>query len=281
LIEVKAMQAGEMLFDSFRIPHSEIRNPIHDPEVSEMHKSTILFLPVLLVVFLVGTGHAQNPAQQPQVVPCPQVNVQLQAPPQIRDGQPVTFTANIAGGDPKIVPTVLWNVSAGVISRGQSTRTIVVDSTGAGAAPEREIKADVWVGGYAPECPSQASASVSVIGPAVKFGEFGVVPDEILTRNLKALADFLSRSPDNLRLIVYSGRNSERGFASNWVKRITAELVADGVPLRRISATDGGYREEPLFDFWIVPLGADQPRPTPTIDRREITTPKSPTRKKP
>jgi len=257
-----------------------------------MPKSTILFLSVLLVVFLIGTVRAQKPIpsqpsppapkqQQPQVFPCPQLNVQLQAPQQIRDGQPVTFTANIAGGDPHIVPTILWDVSAGIISNGQSSRTIVVDSTGAGAAPQREIKADVWVGGYAPECLLQASATVRVIGPAVKFGEFSVVPDEIVTRNLKTLANFLSGSPDSLWLIVYSGRNSERGFASNWVKRLKTELAANGVSLQRITAIDGGYREEPLFDFWMVPPGADAPRPAPTIDRREITAPKPATPKKP
>ena len=255
-----------------------------------MPKSTILFLSVLLVVFLVSTGRAQKPVppqppapnpQQPQVFPCPQLNVQTPNSQQIRDGQPVTFIANIAGGDPKIVPTILWDVSAGIISNGQNSRTIVVDTTGAGAAPDREIKAGVWVGGYAPECLLQASATVRVIGPAVKFGEFGVVPDEVVTRNLKTLANFLSQSPDNLWLIVYSGRNSERGFATSWVKRLKAELAANGVSLQRITAIDGGYREEPLFDFWMVPPGADAPRPAPTIDRREITAPKPAKPKKP
>lgn len=214
-------------------------------------------------------------------MPCPQLNVQPQGLRQIRDGQPVAFSANIIGADPKIVPTILWNVSAGLISKGQNTRMIVVDSTGAGATPDREIRADIWVGGYAPECVLQASAVVKVIGPAVKFGAFGVVPDETVTRNLQALANFLSRSPDNLWLLVYTGRNSERGFAFNWAKRLKDGLVENGVSARRITAIDAGYREEPLFDFWIVPLGADPPRPAPTIDRREIAIPKSPTSKKP
>ena len=246
-----------------------------------MPKPIILFLSVLLVAFLVGTGHAQKAVQQPQVFPCPQLSVQPQGPQQIHDGQPFTFTANLSGGDANIVPTIVWNVSAGIISKGQSSRTIIVDSTGAGASTEREIKAEVWVGGYAPECVLQASATVSVIGPAVKYGEFGVVPDEIVTRNLKTIAKFLSQSPDNLWLIVYSGRKSERGFASNWIKRLKAELAANGVTPQRMAAIDGGFREEPLFDFWIVPLGADAPHPAPTIDRREITTPKSPPPKKP
>jgi hypothetical protein len=263
------------------------------PEVSAMHRSIIL-LPILLVVFFIGAVSGQDPLPSPvpqspapkppqeaQAAPCPQLNVQAEAQRQIRDGQPVVFTANIAGGDPKALPTILWNVSAGTISRGQNTRTIVVDSTGAGSTPEREIRADLWVGGYAPECVLQASAVVKVIAPAVKFGEFGVVPDEIVTRNLKALANFLSGSPDDLRLIIYSGRNSERGFAYTWAKRIKAELVGNGVSDQRITVLDGGFREEPLFDFWIVPIGADPPRPSPTIDRREIARPRSPAPKKP
>jgi hypothetical protein len=188
---------------------------------------------------------------------------------------------NIGGGDPKVAPTIIWSLSAGMMKDGQGTRRIAVDSTGAGNSPERVIKADVWVGGYAPECVLQASAAVRIIAPAVKLGEFGEVPDDVLKVHLKTLNDFLSQSPDNLYLIAYAGRKSERGFIFKWVQRIKAELITAGIAPRRIIAMDGGFREEPLFDFWIVPTGADPPRPTPTIDRREIIYPANPQPKKP
>ena len=209
---------------------------------------------------------------EPRVFPCPNVSVQPLNPAQVRAGQPVGFMANIAGGDPKVVPSIVWNISAGTITQGQGSRRIVIDSTGAGDTPDRAVKADVWIGGYAPECVLQGSASIKVIPPAVKFGDFGELPDDKESENLKALANYMSQIPeqDNVWLIVYSGRDSARGYAFTQVKKMKDQLVADGVQPRRIIGVDGGYMEKPLFDFWIVPFGAEPPRPKPTIDRREI-----------
>jgi len=199
----------------------------------------------------------------------------------VRDGQRVNFTTNIAGGDPKVVPTIVWSTSAGAITQGNNTRRIEVDTTGAGASPDREVRADVWVGGYAPECVLQAVGTVKIIAPAAKFGEFGMVDDQTLKSNLDALTTFLTQSPDNLYVIAYAGRNSERGFTYNWLKRMKDALVGAGITPRRISAVDGGFREEPLFDFWIVPIGAEPPRPAPTVNRNEIVYPKTAPVRKP
>ena len=209
---------------------------------------------------------------EPRVYPCPNLSVQPLNPAQVRAGQPIVFMANIAGGDPKIVPAIVWSTSAGTITQGQGSRRIVVDSTGSGDTPDRSIKADVWIGGYAPECVLQGSASTRVIPPAVRFGDFGEMPDAKISENLKALASYIPQIPeqDNVWLIVYSGRDSERGYAFTRIKKIKDELAADGISSRRIIAIDGGYMEKPLFDFWIVPSGAEPPRPKPTIDRREI-----------
>jgi hypothetical protein len=222
-----------------------------------------------------------TPTPEPRNVPCPSIGVQPQSGPQVRDGQKTGFIANIAGGDPKVIPVLLWSTSAGFITQGQGTRRIEVDTTGAGSAPDREIRADIWVGGYAPECQSQASATVKIIAPAAKFGDFGEVAPDVLERNLKALADYMAQSPDNLWLIAYAGRNSERGFTFAWIKRIKDGLIQAGVPPRRIMAIDGGFHEQPLFDFWIVPIGAEPPRPAPTVDRSEIVYPKTAPAKKP
>ena len=193
----------------------------------------------------------------------------------VRDGELIAFSLNIANGDPKVQPTIIWSTSAGTITKGQGGRRIEVDTTGAGSTSDREVRAEAWVGGYAPQCLVQASSSIKIIAPAVKFGEFGVVDDETLERNLDALSKFLSQSPDNLFLIGYAGRNSERGFTADWLRRIKEDLVKDGFSPRRIAASDGGYREEPLFDFWIVPRGAEPPRPKPTLKASDIAQPKA------
>ena len=222
-----------------------------------------------------------TPPPEPKAMPCPNVSVQAQGARNVRDGQNITFGANIAGGDPKAQPTILWSTTAGVIMEGQGTRRIVVDTTGAGDTPDREVKADIWVGGYSADCVLQASSTVKVIGSAKKFGEFGDLPPETVTFHLKTLAEFLSNSPDNLFIIGYAGRKSERGYAGNALRKMRAELTAAGVSPRRINAIDGGFHEEPLFDFWIVPPGAEAPRPAPTVDRKEIVYPRSPPAKRP
>jgi len=224
---------------------------------------------------------APPPPSAPPVAACPQVSIAPASGRTVRDGQPVAFNANIAGGDPKVSPIINWSLSAGTIRDGQGTRRLDVDSTGSGGSADRQITADLWVGGYAAECPQiQASASVKIIPPAAKFGEFGELPPEALSTNLKALAQYLSQSPDNLYLIGYAGRTSERGYASISVRKMKDQLTVEGVATRRIVAMDGGFREQPIFEFWIVPVGAEPPRPTPTVNRNEIVYPRpTPTRK--
>ena len=254
-----------------------------------MQRAVVVFFPVLFLLSLVGTAGAQvafptptptprprpspRPTPEPRAMPCPTVTVQAQANRPIRDGQPVGFVANIRGGDPKVVPLIMWSTAGGAVKDGQNTRTIMVDTTGAGSSYDREVRAEVWVGGYAPECYLQAAGSVKVIPNAEKFGEFGEVDAKTLSDHLDTLAKFLSQSPDNLYLIAYAGRNSERGFTYRWVKQIKDGLIAAGVSPRRIQAIDGGFREEPLFDFWTVPAGSAPPIPEPTVKRSEIVYP--------
>jgi len=261
-----------------------------------MKKAVFVLLPLLVALAYVGAGAQRvrvpfpplNPTPTPtprpspsptpdRVTPCPRITVQPQSAKTVRDGQPVSFGANIAGGDPKVMPTLLWSVNGGYIKEGQGSRQIQVDSTGAGSAQDRELKAEIWVGGYAPECSSlQASASIKIIPPATKFGEFGELPEKSVSENLEALANFLTQSQDNLYLFAYAGRKSDRGFAFNTIRKMKEELISKGIAPRRVIAIDGGFREEPLFDFWIVPQGAEPPRPSPTVNRNEIVYPKPP-----
>ena len=214
-----------------------------------------------------------TPTPEPRALPCPKVTVQAQSAKQVRDGQPVSFGVNIAGGDPKVQPTLLWSTNGGFIKDGQGSRKIDVDTTGAGGLPDGELVADVWVGGYAPECVIQEKAKIKVIAPAAKFGEFGELSPKAVSENLAALANYMSQTQDNIYFFAYAGRKSERGFAGNWLRKMKDELVVAGLAPRRVIAMDGGFREEPAFEFWIVPIGAEPPRPSPTVRRDEIVYP--------
>ena len=249
------------------------------------NKAAVVIFTALFLVSFTATGSAQyvfrtpTPTPTPKPTPkpppavstlCPTINVQAQPGQIVRDGQRMFFTANIAGGDPKVIPVIVWNTTAGTVVQGQNTRRIEVDTAGAGSSSDRELRAEIWVGGYAPECMMQASGMVRIIPPAVKFGEFGEVDEATFKRNLETLSTFLSQTPDSLYLIAYAGRNSDRSFTVTWVRRIRDALTAAGLSPGRLRATDGGLREEPMFEFWTVPSGAVPPQPTPTLKRSDL-----------
>lgn len=203
--------------------------------------------------------------------PCPKLAVKGPGARNVRDGAPVIFSAEIAGGDPSVTPTILWSVTAGVIKSGQGERRIEVDSTGAGAY--RQIDAEIWVGGYAAECATSASAMIRVAPKPNIVDEFGELAPEKEGERISAAARHLAEPGDSLQIIVYSGRTSARGYAAAAQKRMATQLAESELPLNRIRVVDGGYREEPAYELWLVPEGAETPRPTPTIDRKDIAAP--------
>jgi hypothetical protein len=259
-----------------------------------MRKSLFVTTPVLSVLFTFVVFAQDGPPLPPQPVrvesgqgagsgasPCPRIEVQSPAVRGVREGQPVMFIANIAGGDPKATPQIIWSVNGGTIKEGQQTRRIEVDTAGAGAY--REITADIWVGGYSGECQSQASATVRIVPPASKADEFGELAAEKENERLANLATALSQSEDHLYVIVYAGRTSVRGYAVTALRRIRTQLSTSGLDAARIMVIDGGFREQPAYELWVVPQGAEAPKPSPTVDRREIVyrkaTPATPAKK--
>ena len=212
-----------------------------------------------------------------QVSPCPRIEVQSPAGRGggVREGQPVTFAANIAGGDQNVTPQILWTVNNGVIKDGQQTRRIEVDTTGAGST--RELTADIWIGGYSGECQSQASATVKIIPPASKADEFGELDTAKENERLSGVAGILAQTDDNLYIIAYSGRTSPRGHAATALRRIRTQLTTLGVSAGRIGVLDGGFRENAEYELWFFPQGAETPKATPTVDRKDIVYPKAAT----
>jgi len=213
------------------------------------------------------------PAAVNETQACPKIDIQSSSGKVLKDGQQAVFGASIAGGEAHITPTIVWSVSAGSILNGQGTRTINVDTTGAGQ--NREIVTDLWVGGYAPECASQASTILKVIGPATKLDEFDDLAVEKENEKLAGAVNALSNTNDAVYLIAYAGRTNVRGYAVTALRRMKTQLTLAGITADRVGTIDGGFREEPAYEIWIVPAGADAPKPTPTVDRREIIYPKT------
>jgi len=83
-------------------------------------------------------------------------------------------------------------------------------------------------------------------------------------------------------IFVYAGRNNVRGFADTEVRRLRGILLKSGISADHLVTVNGGFREEPFHELWIVPIGAEPPRATPTVNAKEIVYPKpTPPVKKP
>ncbi len=208
----------------------------------------------------------------PPPVSCP--NITVDCPTSLATpGTPVTFTANIGGGDPNVTPTFNWTVSAGSISSGQGTGSITVDTTGLAAGSS--ITATVSVGGFDPSCTSSASCTVTggnVPEAAVKFDEYGNIKRNDEKARLDNFANELQARPGAQGYIIgYGGRRSRAGEAQARADRAKDYLVnSRQIDAGRLVTVDGGYKEEPTTELWIVPAGATPPTASPTVDASEV-----------
>lgn len=194
-------------------------------------------------------------------------------------GQSVTFSVNVSGGD--VSPTYNWSVSDGFISSGQGTSSITVETAGITGS---SITATVELGGLAPACERTRSASVGVkaLPMPSKFDEYGPIRKGDEKARLDNFSIELQNRPaDQGYIIIYGGRKSRPTAFAAAVKRIKAHLVKKrGMSADRFTNGDGGYKDEPTTELWIVPAGATPPTPSPTVDPSEVVVTKKPKKKK-
>jgi hypothetical protein len=91
--------------------------------------------------------------------PLPCATVTISGPGEVDKEHPITFSANLSGGEPSVNPTYKWTVSDGSIISGQGSPIIEVDTTG---FVGQQVTATLEVRGFPPECPSIASCQVQV-----------------------------------------------------------------------------------------------------------------------
>lgn len=95
-----------------------------------------------------------NNGTSPISDPCPTISITGSSGDLCRS-QRYSFSATLAGLDPRFTPTFKWNVSAGTITKGQGTYSIEVDAS---AANGKAITATLEVGGVIPDgCPKVES----------------------------------------------------------------------------------------------------------------------------
>jgi hypothetical protein len=203
--------------------------------------------------------------------PCP-YPVNVTAPAQVNDGDIVTFTADVAYQGPSAL-NYTWTVSppAARILSGVGTPTITVDSSGLG---NKRVTAILVVddGSGDRSCRQTAQAATGVSGlptitPAKRFDEFPSIAHDDDKARLDNLAIELQNNPGATGYVIaYAGRNSRAGEADRMTKRASDYLTTNrGISRDRLVFVNGGRRESNSFELWIVPQGAEPPRPTPTL----------------
>ena len=203
--------------------------------------------------------------------PCP-YPVNVSAPATAADGDIVTFSADV-GYTGQSALNYTWTVSppSARILSGAGTPTITVDSTGLG---NRRVTAILVVddGSGDRMCRQTAQSSTAVvptvappIGPK-RFDEFPSVAFDDDKARLDNLAIELQNSPTSTGYIVtYAGQRSRAGQADRMGRRAINYLVARrGITRNRLVYVNGGGRDVDTYEFWLVPQGAEPPRPTPT-----------------
>ena len=205
------------------------------------------------------------------VSPCP-YPVNVTAPAQVADGDIVTFTADVGYQGPSAL-NYTWTVSppAARILSGVGTPTITVDSSGLG---NKRVTAILVVddGSGDRSCRQTAQASTGVGGlpnitPPKRFDEFPSIAFDDDKARLDNLAIELQNNPGATGYVVaYAGRGSRAGEADRMGRRALDYLTtARGIGRDRLVFVNGGYREANSFELWVVPQGAEAPRPTPTL----------------
>ncbi|HEX7957363.1 MAG TPA: PKD domain-containing protein, partial [Pyrinomonadaceae bacterium] len=218
-----------------------------------------------------------RPTPTPQ--PCPTVSVSCPSEP-VRAGQPITFTANVSGGDSGVTPTFNWTVSAGTISTGQGTSSITVDTTG--LPDNSSVTATVDVGGFDRSCQASNSCTTGVTArTSRKIDEYGNIRFNDEKARLDNFAIELQNDPTAQGyLVCYGGRRGRTGEAQRRCDRAKDYLVTTrGITSDRIVTVDGGFREDLTVELWIVPSGATPPQNTPTVDPSEVRATPAPTRR--
>lgn len=228
----------------------------------------LIFYCLMMMAFASISVH-DRPLARLSVHQCPNIRVSC---PDDASTAPVKFTVEVTGADPNAKLTYNWRVSAGTITNGQATNTIIVDRTGLGGQP---VTATVEIGGLESNCGRTASCSTSIIEPSIaprKFDEYSILALKDERMRLDKFATQLISEPGSQGYIIsYAGRRVRLSEADARAGRAKNYLIQQyEINPERIVKVGGGYREDWTIELWIVPTGATPPSPTPTLSPKEV-----------
>lgn len=191
---------------------------------------------------------------------CP--SVLISCPDRVRPNQPVTFSANVAGGTPNISPVYNWTVTAGKIISGEGTNSITVDTTGLAG---QSVRATLTMGGYnSLSCSATCEAQIPPELPVGRrFDEFPAIARNDEKARLDNYAIELQNDPTaTAYVVVYPGQRGKTGEVQQHITRVVDYLAnSRGIDKNRIVSVIGPTRSDLMVDLWLVPQGAKRPIP--------------------
>jgi hypothetical protein len=75
-------------------------------------------------------------------------------------------------------------------------------------------------------------------------------------------------------IITYAGREGASKGMNYGMTGIRRSFAFRGFPLDRVVLVDGGVRDAPAVEMWLLPPGAAAPASDPSVDRKFIKTPR-------
>jgi hypothetical protein len=178
-------------------------------------------------------------------------------------GTPITFVADVQGGDKDVTPTFNWTVSAGTISSGQGTSVITVDTTRA----DGSITATVEMGGYDRTCNTVASSTayVRVQPKARKIDEYGTLKTADEQARLDNYAIELQNDPTAQGYVLTYRGNTTTALSAKAVGQKAMNYLVNtrGIDSSRMIFVYGGAQLAARTELWVVPSGATPPAASP------------------
>jgi hypothetical protein len=233
---------------------------------------TFVFVILILCCLI---SFAKHPVMA-QKFPC--TYIELSCPTYIVAGDSsVRFSADVIGArqilgaeGAKLI-SYKWEITGGKIIEGMDTSSILVEPNKISHSNTICMTATVKVNGVEPTCESTKSCSVTIdlrCSQPEPFDQFGKLSIEGEQERLDKLAAMLlnDKSESLVYLVVYAGRTACIGEAESRASKAKAYLRSQyKLSDNRIIAVDGGYRENPVTEVFVVPSGSCGPMPTPTI----------------
>jgi hypothetical protein len=210
--------------------------------------------------------------------------VEIDGPSNADAGAPLVFKVKVTNTSN---PEFKWNVSVGVIIKGQGTDEITVDSAGLSG---QTVTATVELIGAPSGCKNSASTTTPVIISdffcGLAFDQYGDIRFEDEKARLDNFAIQISSDPHSSGLIqMYAGQETFKREASYRLGRARAYLVNfRKIDSGRLVTVDCGFTQDLTLKLSIVPQEATFPECDPIgqipLSEVKFTKPRPKPRKK-